>query len=269
MGLKVYKAWRWPRNWQPKGYRQFWFRLVIFSLLGHLIFLFLGFFYHGRDNIKLTVFSQKRLVEVVVVPFYKKIVNTQKMLNAAPKSESQKTKVVQKKITPKAVEKKIEPKKAKLPVIKKEIVKEVSKSKLAPKKNDLKLPEQVIKTKSPISEQKSEPIKPETKPKVIKSELTSELNEPVYIGRHDLKNLQISQELEAVIIKNWQPPLGFDPDIECIVELTVDQLGKVTNFVIKKSSNIMVYDMSVKRIFAKIVMPKAVHNKTLTIVFKQ
>lgn len=238
-------------------------------MLGHWVVLFFGFFYRGHDDIKVTVFSQKRLVEVVVVPLYKKMANTQKMLNAAPKSESQKAKIVQKKIAPKLTEKKVEPKKTKPPITKKEIAKEAFKVKTAPKKIDLKTPEQVVKKKSPVPEKKIESIKQETKQEIKQEVSKSELNEPIYIGRHDLKNLQIAQELEAVIVKSWQPPLGFDADTECMVELTIDQAGRVANFVIKKSSNIMVYDMSVRRIFAQIVMPAAVHNKTLTIIFKQ
>ena len=258
----MYKAWHWPKSWLPKGHRQFWCKLIGFSLLGHLILLFFGFFYDKRDKLQLTVFSQTRLVEVVVLPFYKKIPNVQKMVNEAPKTSSQKSKIVPKKVVTKEPAKRVSVSKE---VVKQEPkkteTKKIAPQKIAPKKNDK------IKPVEPVK--KIEPVKPEPVKQEIKQEVISEPNEPIYIGRHDLKNLQMAQELEAVIVKSWQPPLGFGPDTECTVELMVDGAGKVTNFVIKKSSNIVVYDLSVKRIFTQIVMPIGVRNKTLTIVFRQ
>ena len=212
------------------------------------------------------------------MPIYKKILDVQKKKSALSSKGPTKLKAGNANLPGKILKpetKKNEPVK-KIPV--KKIIepkKNVIKPKVVPKDTNLKSPEKLVKTKpdtAPKIVKKNEPkILPATKlePKMAEQPLISELPEPIYIGRQDLNNLQIARDLEHVIVQAWQPPLGFGANVECTVELKIDALGKVVNFVIKKSSNIAVYDMSVRRIFAQLIMPDSIRNKTLTVVFKQ
>lgn len=275
MGWMVYKAWHSLQNFLPKGHKQFWLKVILFSLAGHITIMFLGLVNKSRKPIELTVFSKSRPVEVVFVPLYKKMAGVQKRIDTAKKAKNGKTQFVKNSVTKPVVKpnvpKKLEPKKLDIKNVeqvkkvvepkKVETKKVEAKPKVVPKKTDLKLQEQqvVVKVPEPVVE------------KIVEPAVIAEpgLDEPIYIGRHDLQNLQMALELEAVIVKSWQPPLGLSNEIECTVELVVDHKGKVVNFTIKKTSGVMVYDMSVKRIFSQIVMPATIWNKTLTIVFKQ
>ena len=253
--------WHWLPSLPLKGYRQFWSRLLFFSVLGHLALLFFGLFYRRSDNVKVTIFSQTRPTEVIFVPLYKKFPEAQKRIAQGSKLVSATGLAHQKK--PKAAVKVVS-KVAIKPAVKPSTVKIASKA--VPKKTNLKIKQQAVKMKAEAADKK---IAPTAETKIKPATEIPSLTEPIYIGRHDLQNLQMVQELEAVIVKSWQPPAGFGADVECTVELAVDEAGRVSNFLLKKSSNILVYDLSVRRIFAQIILPQSVRKKTLTIVFKQ
>lgn len=271
----VYKVWHWLPNLQPKKHNYFWLQLALFSLLGHLILLLIALGSHKRTNMNLTVFSSPRGIEVVFVPLYKKVPMVQDKINQAKLAQAS----VETSVTTGAKKKqpvlaKSEQKKTvkKLPVktnLTKKPEKKVQAKKNIPKKT-------VLKIKDPVSKVKPE-LKPEIKPVPIESleksvEKNSEQivlpNEPIYVGRQDLKELQMFGELEQVLIQNWQPPVGFGADVECIVELVSGLSGEIISLEIKKSSKILAYDMSVRRNFNGMILPKSAANKTFTIVFK-
>ena len=256
----VYKVWHLLPSLQLKGYRQFWFRLIICSLFGHLMLLLPAFFWHKTENVKFTVFARNRPVEVVFMPLYKRAPAAAKKINLAQSNPARKAIIKTKPDdSRKSLVKKIDPKK------------NTPKNKPVVKKTDLKLKS---KPSKPIIMPKEEPKKTAVieKKQVIKSEqdkqISTDLNEPIYIGRSDLKDLQIMQELQAVIAQNWLPPVGFGEDITCVIELRVDAIGRF-DCEIKKSSGVLVYDLSVRRALTQIELPNSVYQKTLTLIFKQ
>jgi len=264
--------WHWLPNLQLKKHRFFWFRLALFSFLGHVILLLIALFSHKRASVNLVVFAKPRAIEVIFMPLYKKIpmaqnrINQAKFTSSSSEASSKKTgkTVLNKKIPVKSLPSKQMPSKkvnkskvpAKKELEKKEPKEKVSAKKITPKKNDLKLKEQVIKI-APV-------VQPVMAPEV--SELVE--TAPIYIGRQDLKDLQMFGELQAILLQNWQPPVGFGADVECVVELVVGLDGEIGSLVIKKSSNILAYDLSVKRNFNGMILPASAANKTFTIVFK-
>ncbi len=263
----VYKMWRWPQNWQLKKHNQFWLKLIGFSFLGHLIVLGFAFFSHKKTNLKLTVFAKPRKnVEVIFMPMYKKI--DQKPANLLPGK---------KQIAKKSEIKKPEIKKTEIKPVEKKPKPEVKKN---TKKVEPKIKKKVIDQVKKKTPDKPKVIKPESKniPKQpeLKAEIKPEsnlvlapiINEPIYLGRQDLKEFQLMNELESVLVQNWQPPIGFGPQVECVVEIVVGSAGEIIDLVIKKSSNILAYDMSVRRNFNGMVLPKSASNKTLTVVFR-
>lgn len=270
-----YKMLHWLPNLQLKKHNQFWLKLILFSCLGHLIVL-ISLFWHKQTKFNLTVFAKPRVVEVVFVPLYKKVPLTNQLVSSKqiipakskvtkqvlPKpAASVKTKSV-KKIAP-VVNTKTNTKSesVKKKSVKKDQPKKVEPKKKSPKKVDLKLKEQVVKIKSEIKAVVAQALVTTADQAIVPSE-------PIYIGRQDLKDLQLMTELEAILVQNWQPPVGFGTDVECQVEVTVADDGHIANLVIKKSSNILAYDLSVKRNFNGMVLPKAVFNKTFIINFK-
>ena len=269
----VYKVWHLLPSLQLKGYRQFWFRLIICSLFGHLMLLLPAFFWHKNENVKFTVFARNRPVEVVFMPLYKRAPAAAKKINLAQSNPARKAIIKTKPDdSRKSLVKKIDPKK------------NTPKNKPVVKKTDLKLKSKPVKfseTVKPLVPSSKPIIMPKEEPKktsvienkqVIKPEqdkqISTDLNEPIYIGRSDLKDLQIMQELQAVIAQNWLPPVGFGEDITCVIELRVDAIGKF-DCEIKKSSGVLVYDLSVRRALTQIEIPKSVYQKTLTLIFKQ
>ena len=250
--------WHWPRSLLPKDYKQFWYRLILLSFIGHLIALFFFFFHTGKENLKLTVFSRSKPVEVVFMPLYKKVPGAAKRLAAAKAGDKQngsikviKKKTIKKTSKPKVVSK---PKAAKKPEVKKKVV--AKKVKKTAKKPDLKLKQQKVK------------IKPK---KVVQEEaaVAIKTESPVFVGRQDLKSLQMAKEIEQVVAKYWHPPVGFAVDTECVVQIEVDSVGTVQDFELKKKSGVLAYDMSVRQAVPKIVFPEMFWSKTLTIAFKQ
>ncbi len=273
MGWTVYKVWHWLPSLQPKRHNYFWFRLVFFSALGHLILLLVVLGSQKRSNVKLTVFSKPRGIEVVFVPLYKKVPLVQSKINQAKLAPTSVRTDIKKKQP--VIAKKEEKKTVKS--VKPDVAKKVaSTKKVAPKqvKKDVSK-KTVLKIKEPVSKIKPL-VKPEIKPAPVvdlvkKVENNTQIavpSEPIYIGRQDLKDLQMFGELELVLLQNWQPPVGFGSDVECVVELVSGPSGEIISLEIKKSSNILAYDMSVRRNFNGMTLPKSAVNKTFTIVFK-
>lgn len=253
--------WHWLPNLQLKKHNYFWLKLASFSFLGHLILLLMALYSHQKAKVSLTVFSKPRGIEVVFVPLYKKVplaqskINQAKMAQANPKASLKKASksLPVKNLPVKALPAKPVP------------AKKVQEQKVLPKKAIVKLKEQVVKIKPEIKTEIKAQVEPETQV-TSKQELLP--NEPIYIGRQDLKDLQMFGELEAVLMQNWQPPAGFGADVECVVELVSGAQGEILSLVIKKSSQILAYDMSVRRNFNEMILPKSASNKTFTIVFR-
>lgn len=261
--------WRWPQNWQLKKHNQFWLKLIGFSVLGHLIVLGLVFFSYKKTNLKLTVCAKTRKnIEVVFMPMYKKIdQKTVGLLSDKKASPTVAKKQAVKKPAIKPVEKKSKPEVKKNtkkvePKIKKKVIDQVKKK--TPDKPKVIKPESKNIPKQPELKTES---KLESKLKELPVQ-ESVVHEPIYLGRQDLKDFQLMNELESVLVQNWQPPIGFDAQVECVVEIVVGSAGEIIDLVIKKSSNILAYDMAVRRNLSGIILPKSASNKTLTVVFR-
>jgi hypothetical protein len=256
----MYKMWHWLPNLQLKKYNYFLFRLLVFSFLGHVFVLLVALCSRSHTNINLTVFAKPRGIEVVFMPLYK--TSQTKFIEASPKSND--TKNNTKKISSKNDQKLAKPK-----TVVKAAVKKVEPKKIVPKKTDLKIKEPVFKIKPEAKPEVKKPIKTMPPVDLEKINVSPVLpDKPIYIGRQELKELQMFGELESVLTQNWQPPVGFGTEVECVVELISGANGEITSLVIKKSSGILAYDMSVRRNFNGMILPKSAINKTFTIVFR-
>jgi hypothetical protein len=216
------------------------------------------------------VFSRSKSINVVFVPLYKTIPGVQKQL-AKVKSRGSAAKinvVRKKKITKSNIAKQ---------VVKAQVEKIVKKIKPKPKpvvkKTNLKLKQQAVKMKpKPVVKEKPQQVvaKKTTAVKAVSKPVEAvTVPEPIFVGRKDLKNLQMAKDIETVVAKYWHPPIGFAKDTECTVQVTVNSQGRSSGFSIVKSSKVLAYDMSVRQSVPQIIYPQSVRNKTLTIVFKQ
>jgi hypothetical protein len=89
-----------------------------------------------------------------------------------------------------------------------------------------------------------------------------------YLGQLDLQALEMQDAIAGEVHKYWSPPPGISRTAVCEVDVLVSWEGLV-NFTIKKSSNIPMYDVSVRTAMMQISLPKQLWGKNFSIAFKQ
>ena|SRR3990167_1499613 len=166
--------------------------------------------------------------------------------------------------------------KTKTPVIKKAELAAAPKvtPKVAPKVA-LKQQANILETKNIKKIEHKKPaqkIEPKIEPKVeqVKQEIKQEIEQgqPVEIGRKDLEDLKLITLVHNQVAKQFKPPKGMSPDLECIIKISLDNLGKLKDIEIEKSSNILAFDLSAKRAAMQAKMPKEIWGKEIVLNFK-
>jgi len=282
-------------------------KLCFFSCIGH-IFFFLLLMVSLRDHVQTIVVSksiQKNPASIVFLPLQKRVQQPKKSMIIAQKSQKKVTpkKEQQKKIVskPKAkkrtiIKTKSSPKikvKQKPKVCPKPKIKPIPKKKIAlPKKKKqpkIKPKQKVIsqnKKQATVSKPKKQSVpkpKSNTTKKPIKKEAVQKnvsvdkkdsikshnKNENVlYVGREDLKDLKIQQELCQQLRKIWNPPAGVSKECICKVRFVVSNVGSVKDIKIEESSNVIMYDVAVRAALSKAQFSPQTHNKEFIVAFK-
>jgi len=85
----------------------------------------------------------------------------------------------------------------------------------------------------------------------------------------EVKAMRRTALLQKELANSWKPPVGVPPSVMCEIECSVDINGRVKEITMKKSSEIMMYDLSARHAVFVMKMPQWTYGKTISIVFKQ
>ncbi|MDR3646123.1 MAG: TonB C-terminal domain-containing protein [Candidatus Babeliales bacterium] len=260
--------WRWLQNNNKSYFKILFKKIFVVSLLMHLVLLIVFLFILRDKTLNLDIFLNKDLitnppVPVIFLPFAKNVPGSIEQLKKLSKrARAKKTKQISAK---KAIAIKAKNKVAKKAIIiqKQTKNKKVTKKAKLPEvvKEEIKKPEPV-KVEPPIEPEKIEEKVPEVINEVLPEE-TKLLDEPlaIYLGTQDMQGYQLVVSIQQEILKYWKPPLGLPKNVECKVNIKVDKDGKVENFKIEKSSNILAYDISLRNAILKTTMPTEVKGR--------
>ena len=263
----------------PHKLKAFRFKVFFIVFCFHLILLIYGLFFGNRQILKIEV-KKRNLsnVPVILLPFSKKVTGALKSVKAVgknvinEKSKSIKSKVIVSNIQDKNLinsglkKVQIGDKKIKDKIIKNEEQKKPIIKPKEIKKNILK--KEVIKPKEKISEdivkklEQNEINEITNKEKLASKEKVKEevnsVQEPIYVGRKDMEQLEFEDLIEYEIAKHWQPPMGLSKSLKCVLSAYIDFEGKIRNIKILESSKSLAFDMSAKRDLAKTNFPKEI-----------
>lgn len=267
----------WLQNNNKYNLKSFFIKIFLISVIVHLIILGALFFGFKDKALNLDIFLNRNLIKnspvpIVFLPFTKTVPGSLKQLKNLNKSKTKAVKSKNKKDKPiikKAVIKK--------PIIVEKVNKKkiADASKLKNKKVDkVKEVKPIEKIKPP--EPKAEVEKPKEPEKIKEEPIVNEiesmqevidLNQSVaiYLGTEDMQGLTLANNIQGEIIKNWKPPVGLPKNIKCTFNIKVDNNGKVTDFKIEKSSNVLSYDISLRNAILKAVMPNEIKGKEFTL----
>ncbi|MFC1842024.1 TonB C-terminal domain-containing protein, partial [Candidatus Dependentiae bacterium] len=81
--------------------------------------------------------------------------------------------------------------------------------------------------------------------------------------------LRLQYEIENEIAKHWRPPAGLSKDLYCTINVLVDWNGNVKQSMVKRSSGVLIFDISARMAVAKLSLPKNVRGKEINITFNQ
>ena len=87
--------------------------------------------------------------------------------------------------------------------------------------------------------------------------------------QYDQETLLRYAALQQEFVRCWRPPEGMGQECACEVTVAVGGDGKAQSVVIKRSSEILMYDAAARLAVYAMEFPRWVQNKTLTITFKQ
>lgn len=130
-----------------------------------------------------------------------------------------------------------------------------------PKKIIEKIPEPVPE----IVEQQIEPELPETHEQII----TEPLDDVIYVNKETYQTLEIAQQLQEAIGKQWSPPAGMRSGLVCQVRVTINAQGKATALEVLEKSGVAVFDMAARKALLESDYPACVCGKTIVVDFNE
>jgi len=293
--------------WRQRNQRKLylWAKLALLSVAAHcMVIFYLCFLYDsGAALLHVGIDRLPENAQVVFMPLYK-VVNTKPPLKPSVPAQSvtaqapvvhkavsvpashkahERTGVtvaMPKPITRKKVQKqKTEAKKTedtskkkKLALVKKQTVeKPIEKLVDLPKKEVAsveKTPEPIM---APVDEKPAvqTPVTPTESDVVGKTTPSASEETIVYVGRVELHEMHMQEQIAQEIAQRWKPPRGLSKDLVCQIKATIDWDGKVKKAVIEKPSGVLVYDATARASVMAMSFPKGVWGKELVLHFKQ
>jgi len=274
----------WSSLWTRLGKRaRFWLKLLAFSSVLHVALLFFMFFIYSGQNSIFEININRSILKsgapIVFLPSLKVSPSKRAAKTISKKPVAVKKTVVKKSPVKKTtiakkkpVAKKTAPKKhVKKPAVKKQPAKKTvsQKKKPLPTKKTVKknLPKKSLPKKSASPVKKPEKTLTQKKPEPVKK--LQETPQPIYIGQKELEVLSVQYEIEREVAKHWRPPAGLSKDLTCTIHVLVDWNGKSKQAKVKKTSGVLIYDISARMAVAKLNLPKSVRGKEINITFNQ
>ena len=217
-----------------------WGKLLLFSLVCHLIFLSWLFFMYRNDafDFALTVSTRSLTpaAHVVLVPI--------------------------KHVQAKAIQPVTKPKKAVLPKTPPTTLKSVKK--LVPAKPLIKQTikksnsKKMVEKKIEPSPKKPEPIVQQTQ----KKDLT------VRVGYRDVEAMRRYNLLQKELVKHWHPPIGIPENCNCQIQILVAWDGAIQDMKMIKESGLLMFDIAARSALFAMSLPKWAYGKSITITFE-
>lgn len=273
--------------WQHKNIHKrhlLWAKLFGICLFSHLIFLFWVFCVYRESDYTVSISLNKKLDYSAPILFVPRGVQTQTAPTAVKPTPAKATAAAAKPATIKPITKSPAPKKAPTvmaqtvkpelpkptpaPVVKKEDVKPIETKKETPKKEE-PIPTPVKKEAAPIVPPKE--AAPVAKALDIQQTIVPIIPENAHVSDNyrEVEALRRHAQLQNEIINCWKPPFGVPPTCGCDISFSVSPTGTVHDVIIKKSSGVVMYDISARQALHAMTMPKWTHGKQLIINFKQ
>ena len=138
----------------------------------------------------------------------------------------------------------------------------------AKKKLLVKKENKIIKTKKPVKKPEPKPVEPrpvEPKPE----EVVEEILDFNLMGETDPRIILYQRCIQSEVDRVWKPPIGVPKGTECVVNFTIDRDGSVKNYKILKTSNVLIYDLSIVQVTKKFAFDKCLWGKSFEINFRQ
>lgn len=195
------------------------------------------------------------------------------------KMKPEKKQIVQKKqqkqpLKTSAKEKKAEPKKEKIVAAAKKtpekIIEKKQELKPEPLKKILEKKEEIEKQPEQLKKMVTEKQEIQQQPILSQNDIkpTAVDNEIIAIGHQEYDALCLYAVIQEEIERAWHPPAGIRPPRGCIVKVSVDNDGKVSNAVIQESSTLITYDIAARMALLQTYLPRDLAGKELVIAFQ-
>lgn len=91
----------------------------------------------------------------------------------------------------------------------------------------------------------------------------------LYVTHEEFDALQKEEYLRNEVASSWQCPPGLNPDLSCVVKVSVDHEGNVADVAIDSSSGVLIFDTSAKMALGAFTPPPWSYGNSLLITFKQ
>lgn len=266
---------RWPRVKLPERFRVLGSLWLISCSAHALLFIMVSLLSSagGRQALVVSAARRNRDARIVLLPMMKTVRNTKF------DSSSQKKTVVAKK-KPKPVKKTVSPKPKKqlakkTPVPKKPstTVAQSKVAKPAPKKKAQtpikKSAPTVAKIIKPADKKKTQTKKIEKLAQNKKAPKQVEGAENIiYVGRDDLRALQVQNVVADALQKNWRPPSGVAQETMCQVSFDVGKDGKACNVKMQDGSSVFIFDVAARTAIMQAHFSPSARGKQFTVAFK-
>lgn len=91
--------------------------------------------------------------------------------------------------------------------------------------------------------------------------------EEIELGLEEYETLQAYQLIQSEMNTHWHPPAGFTPKRACIILITLNGRGIVTQMHVEQSSGILAYDMAARMAINRALFPKGVWDQQVRLHF--
>lgn len=92
-------------------------------------------------------------------------------------------------------------------------------------------------------------------------------SEEIVLGTEEYDALQAYQLIQSEMNTYWHPPAGFVPKRACIILITLNSRGTVTQIQVEQSSGIRAYDMAARMAINRALFPKGAWDQQVRLHF--
>ncbi len=90
----------------------------------------------------------------------------------------------------------------------------------------------------------------------------------IYVGRDDLRAMQVQHVVADALQKNWRPPSGIAKETYCQISFDIDKEGKACNIVMQQHSKVLIFDVAARTALLQAHFNPAAEGQKFTVAFK-